>query len=379
MKRTFHPVGQGAFYSETHDCNRDKFTIVYDCGSLTDKGIHMKSIIESAFKKKESEKKPIIDILFISHFHADHINGIKYLKTHCEIKKVVIPLIDDFTKIVLKINNHLVGDPADDILIDDPRSFFGKAVEIIAIRENGNENQTSNDSEIAIYPSGRKFTTNKSDNWYFIPFNYKHDTSVDLFRESLKELGIDINHINIDDIDDNQAIITEYKKINNDLNKNSMILYSGKDCDDFLEFNPQKTPSNTIVDKIRKIKYYRYFMKTQSGCLYTGDIDLKQRNIVTDIKTNLQQFFPFIGTIQIPHHGSKASYRNSILAKTMRHAVISHGTINSYKHPSTYVTADIKRHCISVHKVTEEHASIFKQNNCSILTLRKPKLKKIMK
>ena len=68
MKRTFHPVGQGAFYSETHDCNRDKFTIVYDCGSLTDKGIHMKSIIESAFKKKESEKKPIIDILFISHF-----------------------------------------------------------------------------------------------------------------------------------------------------------------------------------------------------------------------------------------------------------------------------------------------------------------------
>lgn len=156
-----------------------------------------------------------------------------------------------------------------------------------------------------------------------------------------------------------------------------MILYSGKNCDDFLEFKLLKNICISIKDKIRKICFN--FTATQSGCLYTGDIDLNQRNIVTDIKTKYQKFFPFIGTIQISHHGSRASYNSNILEKTMRYAVISHGTRNSYKHPSTYVIADIKRHCISAHKVTERPASILEQNNCSILTVRSIKLKKIMK
>ena len=30
IQRTFHPVGQGAFYSERHE----NYNIVYDCGSV---------------------------------------------------------------------------------------------------------------------------------------------------------------------------------------------------------------------------------------------------------------------------------------------------------------------------------------------------------
>ena len=38
MKRTFHPVGQGAFYTEVFDCpNGDQKVNVYDCGTLTGK------------------------------------------------------------------------------------------------------------------------------------------------------------------------------------------------------------------------------------------------------------------------------------------------------------------------------------------------------
>jgi len=33
--RTFHPVGQGAFYEERHSFGDNEFTIVYDCGSKT--------------------------------------------------------------------------------------------------------------------------------------------------------------------------------------------------------------------------------------------------------------------------------------------------------------------------------------------------------
>ena len=76
--RTFHPIGQGAFYSERHIFTTTEFTVVYDCGSSTIKGKKLETKINSSFPENQ-----IIDILFISHFHADHINGIEYLKNHC--------------------------------------------------------------------------------------------------------------------------------------------------------------------------------------------------------------------------------------------------------------------------------------------------------
>lgn len=36
--RTFHSVGQGAFYTEKHIFDTNEFVIVYDCGSKTLKG-----------------------------------------------------------------------------------------------------------------------------------------------------------------------------------------------------------------------------------------------------------------------------------------------------------------------------------------------------
>ncbi|MEI6053126.1 MAG: MBL fold metallo-hydrolase, partial [Opitutaceae bacterium] len=286
MKRTFHPVGQGAFYSERHNCNGKKFTIVYDCGSMTYFGNHLKSIVESAFPKEESEKKPIIDILFISHFHADHINGIKHLKNHCEIRKVVMPLIDNSAKFVLKINNRIIGDSDDDELIDNPKIFFGENVEVVAISEYGKENETNSEPEVVIYPSGEKFRTNQNDNWFFIPYNYRHDEGVELFRQTLANFGINLNNIDIETVVGNQIIKNTYSVLDKDLNKNSMILYSGKDRNCFLEFKPKKNPPISIVDKIRTIKYFRHFGNTQIGCLYTGDIDLLQRGIISEIKNN---------------------------------------------------------------------------------------------
>ncbi len=70
--RTIHPVGQGAFYAETlhrPGFNNDKH-IVYDCGVMP---------LSKRLKEEINTFLPnnsIIDVLFISHFHADHVNGI---------------------------------------------------------------------------------------------------------------------------------------------------------------------------------------------------------------------------------------------------------------------------------------------------------------
>lgn len=35
MIRTFHPIGQGAFYLERHNIDSKDFTVVYDCDAKT--------------------------------------------------------------------------------------------------------------------------------------------------------------------------------------------------------------------------------------------------------------------------------------------------------------------------------------------------------
>lgn len=82
IMRTFHPVGQGAFYSERHE----NFNIVYDCGTQykprPSKGIER--TVKTAFGKDEE-----IDILFISHFDYDHVGHISTLRDSLQkIKKL---------------------------------------------------------------------------------------------------------------------------------------------------------------------------------------------------------------------------------------------------------------------------------------------------
>lgn len=94
MKRTFYPVGQGAFYGESFYADNCRFNVVYDCGSVS-KGVD--KVISDSFHKDED-----IDILFISHFDSDHVNKIGILKNSVrKIKSVVMPLLSDKHKCIL--------------------------------------------------------------------------------------------------------------------------------------------------------------------------------------------------------------------------------------------------------------------------------------
>ena len=87
--RTIHPVGQGGFYSEIFRDEINNHCIVYDCGSEN------KQKLKSAISSALPDNAPI-DILFISHFDSDHVNGIKELRKHHTIKCVVMPQLKQF-------------------------------------------------------------------------------------------------------------------------------------------------------------------------------------------------------------------------------------------------------------------------------------------
>ena len=91
FKRILHPVGQGAFFTEQFldESGKVVYNVVYDCGSFTSQPNLLEYEIRNTF-----ERNAHIDLLFISHFDEDHVNGLMTLQNQTKIDKdtkVIIP------------------------------------------------------------------------------------------------------------------------------------------------------------------------------------------------------------------------------------------------------------------------------------------------
>lgn len=69
----FHPVGQGLFYTGNIYDEGTPFSFVYDCGG---EKRFIGREIESYYRRHGSKE---LDLIVLSHLHADHINGVKKL------------------------------------------------------------------------------------------------------------------------------------------------------------------------------------------------------------------------------------------------------------------------------------------------------------
>jgi glyoxylase-like metal-dependent hydrolase (beta-lactamase superfamily II) len=91
--RTFHPVGQGALYSERfyeEDNPQAKYNIVYDCGTSWGAITKAKKVVNLAFDKNDT-----IDYLFISHLDFDHVSLVNTLieSVDGKVRNIVLPLV----------------------------------------------------------------------------------------------------------------------------------------------------------------------------------------------------------------------------------------------------------------------------------------------
>lgn len=202
--RQFHPVGQGAFYTEHIFCNHEKFNVVYDCGSSTNKAF-VESQIQKSFEKGET-----IHALFISHLHEDHINGIPFLIEYCQVKNIFFPLISDVNKLILlqELNDsdftyQFISKPKN--AINTLENNGNVKPKLIAVQEvSPNDSDSNNDipfdlendspsqanSEGQLFdqsiPSGRKLTYSRlKDIWEYIPFNFEQNIQKEKLEKNL--------------------------------------------------------------------------------------------------------------------------------------------------------------------------------------------------
>ena len=191
-----------------------------------------------------------------------------------------------------------------------------------------------------VIPSGSFLQVIPDYEWIYIPFNHKYTQRNNQLVNLLTKAGINVDKLKndpkytVDKINLMRADIqTIYNKVEGNINQNSMIVYSGPKGD------WHSLPHYYLFSEYGKFRNRFNYYPVEIACIYTGDADLK----ITRIDSIFKNFWINIGSIQIPHHGSKNGFNKDVLHNHGLFYPISVGKNNTYDHPSKNVLLDILR------------------------------------
>lgn len=348
VKRIFYPIGQGAFYSEQIDGK----TIVYDCGLWWNerKSKRAERLVKSAFPEKH-----VIDILFISHFDFDHVSLIPLLIDHYTVKRIVMPLLDPDDEIFLsKLYESLEEELGTSTqssciskLISNPQTFGSQkeGIQIFQISTDvtDNDNPAISIDNLSESPtplnSGTKIQLSDLADWVWVPYNVDAENRSPALSSQLSELNLDLTKLKTDSdyFQENRASIrSAYAELDGNVNENSLFLYSGPVKKASHHYS--RTFFGHVLDSFRLHSFFDYrWFAAKPGCIYTGDGDLN----ITTLSDTFKNYWDSVGTIQIPHHGSRKSFNFGSINDAPYLCPISVGVNNSYGHPAPSVISTL--------------------------------------
>src|SRR5947208_13493 len=114
----FHPVGQGCFYTGIIKFQNKEFSFIYDCGTLS-KRQFLTNASETFIRPRN-----VIDMVIISHFDEDHVNGVFEILKKVRCKRLILPYYEPFERLIVYSSQD--NDPGGDYLnfLIDPFNFF---------------------------------------------------------------------------------------------------------------------------------------------------------------------------------------------------------------------------------------------------------------
>ncbi len=281
MIRSFRPVGQGNFTVELFDEEK----LIFDCGSIPQHNVI--SQIDLVFQKDD-----VIDTLYLSHLDYDHCSGVDYLISRCNVKKIVIPYLDNQTKFLTKLRllieyqeltqlqflNLVLSNEIQNGVV----SIFEKNIEITIVEPY--ENQVS--LKINYLKKYGYTIFSEWMQWIILPFNFKSSQRTIEFQNEISK-DPQLSSLTVDNLAQNWTsvktkLIKIYEtNITGDINTNSMVVYSGP---------------------VSKYFHHRYYYSP--GALFTGDYDTSGSSKRRALLNAIKDFIPNIGFVTVPHHGS---------------------------------------------------------------------------
>ena len=297
FKRILHPVGQGAFFTEQFldESGKVVYNVVYDCGSFTSQPNLLEYEIRNTF-----ERNAHIDLLFISHFDEDHVNGLMTLQNQTKIDKdtkVIIPFKYPYLLMVM--------DDDYPTLARFVMRMFNSGARVIGVDEYIDENRQGESIEIdrldsSITLGGTNVIRLDKVLWYYYPFMLPDQSSLQKVFEG-KVQGI----VNLDAPTELLTKRNEPRNIHKTIGKTKGgVTRINVNALFMLSFPAVNVACNTNI-------WHQINLKGNVAptCFYTGDSNLKG-NGYDEVKQRVMDILDVyskgtkVWMMQVPHHGS---------------------------------------------------------------------------
>lgn len=408
--RIQHGVGQGSFHSASLEVSelgrRYRFDYVYDCGAGANQPTKALTRcikrLDLVSRVGEVSTKSYLDLLVLSHFDQDHINGVEQLAKQCTIGRMVVPYVG-IEELSLLIASQAVEVKTIQVLhefLHGEKRLWGIPVTMIKTGSRGEENFESTEfppeivNEIAVdfdtphkmtivaAGSGKELGQEHEDGkdihidsmaglakWKLRFWNRGLDKKIlEAVENRLKSIGFPFgmvaskNSIDglIDWVKENKPKLhCAYREAIKDCHSDWAV--STGNLPNFISVGMYSGPSFRFTGI--KTKYWRIASSeavfwpyewryrarrflARAGWLGTGDAPLGESSYWNDFNAHYKNELPRASTILIPHHGAASasgprSFNPGLIHKPGVVAVISFGTNNTYGHPKTSVLEQI--------------------------------------
>lgn len=339
LHRCIHPSGHGAFFTEIiHEEGAQDIIVVYDCGCKEDsEKTLLKREVNEFFRNRKT-----IDILFISHFDSDHVNGIKLLMPYIDKStKVFMPFSYEF--LYIAIDSAIIKQIGDTLNTLEQKSNIKNHYWVIYYQGGDDQGRVTDYREIEgpMIQSGKRiglhydFSVLGNYKWLYVPFNLFDDK---VYRDKFnKEVaaGWGVKPQDIEPSALDEIAITKLRRIyksigphntntpndqtnksngSKNINENSLLVLSmsaAYDCKTL-------TKSFPLVEELaERFRFYRYrrFALGNGSCLFTGDSNLGTKERVMTLRRIIDGYVDMpIELFQLPHHGSRQYYCRELLS-----------------------------------------------------------------
>ncbi len=382
----FNGVGQGLFYSASISTSGGrKSNFVYDCGTNYEKD---KSLLIGKIDSSFSDDT--IDALFISHYHKDHISGVKHLSETYHIKNVFLPAFTEEELWLLCLKYDVKrGDELYDFY-SNPIDFFAGECRVYVVE--GEEDDTPNNERefqgdrigyannnditdgiiietmngiIDTSKKGKDYVRCSSESvkiynrcWEFKIYQDQnkaqcHEIKEEIRKEYRLKFGEDFPENSIESlIDTRRGKLCKdiYDKVEGKINQSSLVLcHYPSDSDAFVSWDNGEYCRRRYCCKCYCHKCV--LAKGRVATLLTGDINLDKLSKKNRFTKYINKVLPQIGFFQMPHHGSSHNMsENTIdsLPLNYTNMICSYGIGNKYRHPDPYLLHQLERLCNSI-------------------------------
>ena len=403
-----NPVGQGFFHSAfLLEEDRLRLSYVYDCGAMAKYADARNREIDKYHRVATLYGVEKLDFLFLSHVHADHVNGVERLLGSLDVDTIVMPLLNVKDRLIA-YGRTSIEDPASaqsgfyrDLIVDPASALSRFRPRQILFIEPGGEGpflkgvggedgpawllvgrghprsmEIAADSwteavvipdtmammMTASVPSTGSVSSSSGGAWLLAPYV---DPMIESQRRRFiaalaKELKTTSKLLEpkltstsyVQDLVVNKVnrLAAAYAKLARDLNVTSMSLYSG--------------PARSLaIGEPHELRGSIGGIGWHAGLgsiawLATGDAALKQIKRRRDYLAHYGRLLAQVATLTLPHHGSEQNFHIALLnAVNPKLCVAAADSYSKWKHPGAHVVQSVCSHPALLQVVTSKQLS----------------------